>query len=229
MDSKAATTNALRRLGIVLVVTGACLFGSAGTFAWWNAWAFLAAYLVVVGALTLTLFRNSPELVEERRTAGKKAKGWDQVIVPIAGAVLPLIALILAGLDRRFAWTQSIPAWVSAVAIAVVLAGNAFTFWAMQVNRFFSSHVRIQEDRGHVVISSGPYALVRHPGYSGLLVYNLAVPLLLGSLPALWVGAASCAVFVLRTALEDRTLRRELNGYAEYAQKVRYRLIPWVW
>jgi protein-S-isoprenylcysteine O-methyltransferase Ste14 len=218
----------LRVVGFALF-TAACLFGSAGTLHWWNGWAFWVSGVAVVATLTGTVFRTSPELVEERMTAAKKAKAWDRVFVPLIAAVLPLLSIILAGLDRRLGWTHSITASASLLALVLALAANALTYWAMAANPFFSSHVRIQSDRGHTVVRHGPYAYVRHPGYTGSILYGLAAPILLGSLVAFWVGVATLILLVVRTSLEDRVLQNELNGYREYAGAVRYRLVPAVW
>jgi protein-S-isoprenylcysteine O-methyltransferase Ste14 len=210
------------------LVTATCLFGSAGTLSWWNGWAFLGVGMVVA-ALTVSFFRKSPELLAERMSAAGQAKAWDRVLVPLLGGVLPFLSIILGGLDHRFGWTTSVTTWESALALLVMLVGVALTLRAMQNNPFFSSHVRIQADRGHTVVSSGPYGYVRHPGYTGTILYNLPLPILLGSVVALWAAIAMLLVVVVRTALEDRTLRNELAGYRDYASRVRYRLIPFVW
>lgn len=210
--------------GIVLGL----LFATAGTLRWWNGWLFVLGYSALVVSLT-GFFSKSPKLVEERMTAGKKAKTWDKWLFALIAAVLPLLATVLAGLDRRFGWTDPLPVSAVILAFAVMVASNALTFWAMRVNAFFSSHVRIQDDRGHTVVTDGPYRFVRHPGYTGAIVYNLAAPLVLASLPAFCVGIAMLVLFVVRTMLEDRTLREGLAGYREYATKVRFRLVPYVW
>lgn len=228
MQTGSSTRKAASRLIGFTLTTGACLFVPAGTLRWWNAWAFMAIGLVLVAMLTGIVFRETPGLVEERMTAASKAKGWDKILVPMLVVLLPFSLNILAGLDRRFGWSV-VPLPACLAALCVMLLGIAITFWAMRSNPFFSSHVRIQSDRGHRVISHGPYARVRHPGYTGTILYNLAAPILLGSFVAFWVGVAMAIVFVLRTVLEDRTLREELEGYREYSRQVRYRLVPYVW
>lgn len=217
------------RLAAAVVLAGACLFGSAGTFRWWNGWVFLVAYAALAAVMGGALFRRSPDLLEERMTARARAKDWDKVLMPVVAVILPLVSLVLCGLDRRLAWTRSISDLVSVLAFALMVGSTSWTYWAMRSNPFFSSHVRIQTDRGHVVVSDGPYRFVRHPGYAGALVYNLAAPVMLGSLVALGVGVVIVALLVLRTALEDRTLQAELAGYPEYARRVPYRLVPFVW
>lgn len=215
------------RLAAGVVLAAALLLGSAGTVRWWNAWALLAA-MALVGAASLRLFARSPALEEERRTAARRAKPWDRVLAPLVGGVLPSLMLAAAGLDRRLGRTSP-GVLVPAAALAALAAGSALTYWAMRSNPFFSSHVRIQADRGHAVVRSGPYRWLRHPGYAGAIAFNLAVPLLLGAPTALLAGGAIAALLVVRTALEDATLRRELDGYADYAARARYRLVPFVW
>jgi protein-S-isoprenylcysteine O-methyltransferase Ste14 len=229
MNPEATHRKAVQRIVAVCLLSAGGLLGSAGTLRWWNAWVYLTVGVAVITALTVTVFRRSPELLEERMNAAKRAKTWDRVLVPILAVILPFLSIVLAGLDRRFAWTYPITAPVVLGALVVLLAANALTFWAMASNRFFSSHVRIQEDRGHTVISHGPYAYVRHPGYTGAILYALSSPLLLGSLVAFWVSLGSAPLWILRTALEDRTLQNELAGYRAYAAQVRCRLVPLLW
>jgi protein-S-isoprenylcysteine O-methyltransferase Ste14 len=235
VDSNARSDNAdpdlvkavIRTIITCGVVLG-LLFATAGTLQWWNGWLFVLGYSALVASLT-GFFSKSPDLVEERMTAGKKAKTWDRWLFALIAAVLPLLATVLAGLDRRFGWTDVLPVPVVMSAFAVMVASNVLTFWAMRVNAFFSSHVRIQDDRGHTVVSAGPYRFVRHPGYLGAIIYNLAAPIVLCSLPAFCVGIAMLLLFVARTVLEDRALQEGLTGYREYAIKVRFRLVPFVW
>ncbi len=217
----------LGKLAAASFATGALIFIPAATVRWWNAWLLLCAS-AVVGIAAMRLFARSPELAEERRTAGPKAKRWDRVLVPLVSGVLPVAMLVAAGLDRRFGRTGEGVA-VPLAALAVLAAGAALAYRAMAVNPFCSSHVRIQRDRGHTVVHDGPYAVVRHPGYAGAIVFNLAAPLVLGSRSAAFAGVAIALLIVVRTALEDRTLRRELEGYAAYAAQVRWRLVPFVW
>ncbi|NTV53550.1 MAG: isoprenylcysteine carboxylmethyltransferase family protein [Candidatus Firestonebacteria bacterium] len=211
------------------VVKGAFLFGSAGTLRWWQGWVYLLSGVFFGVAATVTLSRESPELLEERKTAAKKAKPWDKIIVLLLIIILPTCLYVFAGLDRRWHWTRSITVLESLGALLVLLASNTLFLWAQKTNAFFSSFARIQDDRGHQVVSSGPYRVVRHPGYIGLMLGSLALPILLGSLPALGVGVLICILNVVRTELEDRMLRSELKNYQEYAAKVRYKLVPFIW
>lgn len=228
-ENNSTTKKAIGRLCFITVIVAICLFGTAGTISWLNGWIFMIAYVLVLITLTGLVFRSSPELVKERMEASHKAKSWDRVIVPVLAIVLPLLSVISAGLDHRFGWTDDLGTMTVFITLAVMITGSAITLWAMRVNRFFSSHVRIQSDRGHYVVTDGPYRWVRHPGYTGSVMFNLAAPLLLGSFPALGAGIIFTLLMAIRTALEDKTLRNELSGYDEYALKTRWRLLPFIW
>jgi protein-S-isoprenylcysteine O-methyltransferase Ste14 len=141
----------------------------------------------------------------------------------------PLAIWGLSGLDARFGWTPPIPLGVQIGAIVVAVLGYLLLTWSMASNRFFSGVVRIQDDRGHRVASGGPYRFVRHPGYLAGVLVDLVTPLILNSLWALLPSVLVVVGLLLRTALEDRTLQAELDGYREYAGRVRSRLIPGVW
>ena len=156
-------------------------------------------------------------------------KAWDRYLVPLIALVLPLVQLVVAGLDHRFGWTAPYaPAW-HLIALGVAAAGVAIVFLAMRANTFFAPTVRIQRERHQAVVTRGPYAVVRHPGYLGAMIGNLAVPVVLGSLWALIPAGLFLVLLAVRTALEDRMLHRELAGYPAYAARVRYRLVPGLW
>ena len=207
------------------------LFAAAGTFAWPMAWVYVVITVVMTAGSRLLLLRRSPDLVAERASSAEKhdAKAWDRVLMPIVAIYGPLLTLVIAGLNRRFGWTPELPLWVQIAGVILLVSATAFSTWALLVNRFFSGVVRIQRDRGHTVVSDGPYRWIRHPGYVGGVVGDVAIPLLLGSAWALIPGLLTVGAVVVRTALEDRTLQAELPGYAEYARRTRYRLLPGVW
>jgi protein-S-isoprenylcysteine O-methyltransferase Ste14 len=218
-----------RSLLIFLAVFGLAYFGAAGRLDLFWGWLYLGLYLLDL-ALTLLLVRD-PELMEERRQGRRRqgAKSWDQLLssVPAAGG---LLTLVVAGLETgRFQWTQPLALWVHLLGLALQIISAGVLLWSMRANRFFSAIVRIQSERGHRVVSRGPYRFVRHPGYAGMILWLLSAPLLLGSLWGLLPAALSAALMLVRTALEDRTLRAELPGYPEYAQRVHWRLLPGVW
>lgn len=198
---------------------------------WWQGWAF--GVISALGFLISRLLaaRRHPDIIAERARMINHAdtKPWDKLLAPIVAFGMIAI-MIVAGLDRR--WQSpgiSFPAWYSWAALVLVAGSYAFGAWALIENRFFSGVVRIQHDRGHHVVSSGPYRVVRHPGYAGGLLVYLLCPIVLDSLWAFVPAILAAAALVVRTALEDRTLRAELAGYAEYARSTRFRLLPWVW
>ncbi len=205
----------------------AAFFGVAGTAAWWNAWTFLIL-MAVIGMFTAGLFKNSPGLAEERRTAAQKAEPWDRTLVRLVNMALPGM-LLLSACEKRFHWFPSMPAAASVIAFIVMIPAAVLTYRAIAANAFFSSHIRIQEDRGQTVVSGGPYRFVRHPGYAGSVVFNLLIPFALGSWAALLPAFATVGLLVYRTAREDQVLLAELSGYSAYAQQVRARLVPMVW
>jgi protein-S-isoprenylcysteine O-methyltransferase Ste14 len=189
---------------------------------------YLGVYAAGVSVNSFILVRKNPELVAERGQPKENAKTWDKTISGLVG-IASLGALVAAGLDVRFGWTPEVGPALHLVGTLTLVLGYALFSWAMISNAYFSTLVRIQDDRGHAVASSGPYQYVRHPGYDGWVILSLATPLMLGSLWALIPGAVSALLMVVRAALEDRTLLAELAGYKEYAARVRYRLLPGVW
>jgi len=213
---------------VYILLLAAALFLSARSTDWWQAWALVglgAASQVLTAALLLP---DNLGLLIERSQFGEGTKRWD-IGLAVLMAYSPHFIAIIAGLDRRYTGSAPLPLAVTLIALAVVVCGSLFTLWAVRANRFFSGVVRIQRERGHRVVDSGPYRFVRHPGYTGMTAYDLALPLLLGSSWA-WIPAVlAVAVIITRTLLEDRTLIAELPGYPEYAHRVRYRLLPGIW
>jgi protein-S-isoprenylcysteine O-methyltransferase Ste14 len=207
---------------------GVALFWSAGRLDWWPAWAVIAIWLVWFTAEDVILLRFNPDLMRERMAPPKQAKGWDRTILSTV-RLIELARYILAGFDQRYAWTGSFPLTVQIVALLVCFLCTALYVWAIAANNFFSQVVRIQSDRGHTVITAGPYRHVRHPSYMSMILFELALSTLLASWWAIIAGGLCSILFILRTALEDRTLQEELPGYRDYAQRVRYRLAPGIW
>lgn len=172
--------------------------------------------------------RRHPGLLAERQSLEKAqgAKRWDKLLAPLMGVSLSLPLFIVAGLDHRHGWSPTFPVWLSILGLVLVTIGYSLAVWALYENRFFSTFVRIQTDRGHVVCDSGPYAIVRHPGYLGNILALPGIALALGSVWTLIPAAIATLVALVRTMLEDRTLQEELPGYRDYTRRVRYRLIP---
>jgi protein-S-isoprenylcysteine O-methyltransferase Ste14 len=207
------------------------LFLSAGKWNWQAAWIYVVASMLGTIASRIIMAKMNPGLAAERArslSAGD-AKSWDKWIMPYAAVFGPLLVFVVAGLDERFGWQPHFPRWLLWVGVVILLAAIAFSTWAMVVNRFFSGTVRIQTERGHQVISSGPYRLVRHPGYLAGVIGYLAMPMVLGSSWAYLPVLVGILVICLRTYLEDETLKAELPGYREYTLKTRHRLLPGIW
>ena len=156
----------------------------------------------------------------------QSAKAWDKVLAPLMALSIGFPLVIVAGLDHRYGWSPEFPLWLIVLGFILISLGYAFATWALAENRFFSSVVRIQTDRGHVVCDSGPYRIVRHPGYAGSILSLPGIVLALCSVWTLIPAAVALIIAVIRTSLEDQTLQEELPGYRDYAQRVRYRLIP---
>lgn len=216
------------RFGIFLLILGGMLFGIAGTISWTMGWAFTIGYgiVIVISGLVVPMDK---ELVEERTTMKDDVKQWDKYLAGIPSLLFPWALLIVAALDYRFGWSAEIGIGWQITALVVSLLAYLVSVWASAVNKFYARFVRIQTERGHYPITTGPYAIIRHPGYFGIGLFSLLVPIGLGSYWTLIPGGLMTVLLVVRTALEDKTLREELEGYAEYAQKTRYRLLPGVW
>jgi protein-S-isoprenylcysteine O-methyltransferase Ste14 len=211
-----------------IIGAGVALFWSAGRMDWPAAWAALAVWLAVFTAMDIILLRFNPELMIERLSPPKSAKSWDRTILSLL-RLTQLIRYILAGLDLRYGWTGGFPVAVQVTAWVVCALSYGILIWAMASNTFFSQVVRIQTDRGHTVSTQGPYRYMRHPGYVGMIFFELGMAILLSSWWALFASGLCVLLILLRTALEDKTLQKELKGYANYSQEVRYRLFPGIW
>jgi protein-S-isoprenylcysteine O-methyltransferase Ste14 len=229
--SEPIPVRALIAFAIFTLILPGVVFLAAGTVRWPMGWVYygLTAAAALLSRVAVALVQPSLLAERARSQRAEDVKPWDRTLSLVVGLVAPTLNLVVAGLDKRWSWSPPPPSWVAPLAIALFVLAYSFATWAMVANRFFSSVVRIQEERGHHVVSEGPYRIVRHPGYVGGVVAAIATPLLLGSLWGLISAAVYTAFVVLRTALEDRTLHEELPGYREYAQRTRYRLLPGVW
>jgi protein-S-isoprenylcysteine O-methyltransferase Ste14 len=215
-------------LFIVILVMDLLLFVPAGRLDWPAAWILSLLYGVVLLAYAVWGTLKAPDLLEERSQVARNVKVWDKVIMAIY-TVLLLATLVLAGLDvGRVRWSQ-MPVALEVLGLVGIVLSAGLIFWTILSNAYLGRMVRIQEDRGHQVVTGGPYRYVRHPMYVGIILLFPCMTLFLGSWWALVPASLIAMLMVVRTALEDRTLRAELPGYAEYAQRVRYRLLPGVW
>jgi protein-S-isoprenylcysteine O-methyltransferase Ste14 len=208
---------------------GVILFLSAGTMNWLMGWIYLALYLLFDIATALLVAPRHPDLLIERTKLGTNVKAWDKILVRLAAGYGPFAIWIVSGLQYRFGWLPEIPLLWQWIATGITAIGFAIVAWAMGANAFFVVTARLQPERGQTVASGGPYAIVRHPGYLGASIFNLATALMLGSSWGLIPGVITVGLFVLRTSLEDKMLQAELAGYREYTQHTRWRLLPGIW
>lgn len=229
-QTKLMTPKTIFRLVLVLFVFPLIPMIISGVWNWWEAWAY--AILNILGFIVSRALaaRRNPDIIAERARSMEMqdAKPWDKILSPML-AFGSLLILIVAGADKGFGWSTPFTLNTKLVALLVIILGFAFGSWALIENKFFSGVVRIQTDRGHRVVSTGPYRFVRHPGYAGALWTYLAMPVLFDSIWAFIPAVFLLGVLVLRTSLEDRTLQAELPGYKEFTQKTRYRLFPGIW
>ncbi len=202
-----------------------------GHLGWGAAWIFAVLFVVASLGGRLWAERRHPGLLAERVNVDKaqEAKPWDKMLAPLMVVSIYFPPVIVAGLDHRFGWSPVFPTWLPLLGFLLIAGGYAFSAWALAENRFFSSVVRIQTDRGHLVCDTGPYRIVRHPGYTGSLLPLAGMVLAFGSIWTLIPAMVALIITGIRTTLEDRTLQEELPGYREYAQRVRYRLLPWMY
>ncbi len=208
------------------------LFVCGWDFSWWQAWIF--SLLIIAAGLGARMWaeRRHPGLMVERAKLFEKTpdvKPWDKVLAPLMAVSISFPLFIVAGLDHRFGWSPVFPIWLNLFGFILIMIGYTFAGWALAENRFFSGVVRIQTDRGHVVCDSGPYRIVRHPGYAGNILPLPGIVLALGSVWTLIPAVVALIIAVIRTVMEDRTLQEELPGYRDYARRVRYRLIPGIY
>jgi protein-S-isoprenylcysteine O-methyltransferase Ste14 len=215
---------------IWLVILGAILFLSAGTLDWPEAWVLLigSGGLGLVSALIIA--RHDPQLMRERMRGPiqSQQKPWDKALLVVV-LVLCIAMFIVAGLDAVRYRTSNMPLWLEVLGAVGIALGIYMFHVVMRTNSYATAVVRIQDERGHRVISTGPYAFVRHPMYSGAILYFLGIALLLGSWHAVGIAVALIALFGLRAVWEEQALIDGLPGYAAYAERVRYRLIPGIW
>jgi protein-S-isoprenylcysteine O-methyltransferase Ste14 len=226
--AQAASRRQWIRLFVVYLLIPLILLICGGDLGWWQAW--LYSLLIVVAGLGGRMWaeQRHPGLLAERQNIEnfQNAKAWDKVLAPLMAVTVGYPMVVVAGLDHRYNWSSEFPLWLIVIGFILISFGYAFAAWALAENRFFSSVVRIQTDRGHVVCDSGPYRFVRHPGYAGNILALFGIVLALGSAWTLIPAAVASIIAVIRTVLEDQTLKEELPGYRDYARRVRYRLIP---
>ena len=216
------------RLILVHLSIPLILLGCGGDMRWWQAWLFSLLFVAAgVGGRIWAEWRHPGLMAERTRSlTAPGVKAWDKVLAPLMAFTVSFPLVIVAGLDHRYGWSPTFATWLQFAGTLLIASGYGFAAWALAENRFFSSMVRIQTERGHEVCDSGPYRVIRHPGYAGNLLAMLGIALALGSVWTLIPAGVALIVTAIRTALEDRTLQKELPGYPDYASRVRYRLFP---
>jgi len=219
------------RIVVVYLLIPLILLICGGELGWWQAWLYSLLILAAGIGGRIWAEQRHPGLLAERQNIEniRNAKAWDKVLAPLMAVSIGFPVVIVAGLDHRYNWSPEFPLWLIGIGFILNSLGYAFAAWALAENRFFSSVVRIQTDRGHVVCDSGPYQFVRHPGYAGNILALFGIVLALGSVWTLIPAAVASIITAIRTVLEDRTLQEELPGYRDYARRVRYRLIPGIY
>jgi len=231
VDDEIVTPRQWIRLVVGYLLIPLILFICAGDLSWWQAW--LYSLLIVAAGVGGRIWseQRHPGLMAERQNIEKmqEAKAWDKVLAPLMAVSVVFPMVIVAGLDHRYNWSAEFPLWLIVIGFILISLGYAFADWALAENRFFSSVVRIQTERGHVVCDTGPYRFVRHPGYAGNIFPLFGIVLALGSVWTLIPAVVALLITVIRTALEDQTLQEELPGYRDYARRVRYRLFPGIY
>ncbi len=195
---------------------------------WWQGWLYSALIVLTGIGSRIWAEKRHPGLLAERGNFGKAqdVKSWDKVLSPLMAVSMTFPLIIVAGLDHHLGWSFVFPTWLNILGFILIVLGYTFAGWALVENRFFSSVVRIQTDRGHMVCDSGPYRIVRHPGYAGNILALPGIVLALGSVWTIIPVIVALIIAVIRTSLEDKTLQEELPGYRDYVRRVRYRLIP---
>lgn len=210
------------------VMMAVILFLAAGRLDWLAGWALVILTALWVAATALVVIPRYPELLAERVGPKKGSKTWDTIILGLYG-LLTLVRYVVAGLDVRYEWSTGISTSAQIIGFIIAAVGYGMVVWATGTNAFFAQTARIQTERGHHVITDGPYQFVRHPAYLGMILFELASAIMLGSWWALLISGIASGLFVVRTGFEDRMLHNELQGYPDYAQYTRYRLLPGVW
>jgi protein-S-isoprenylcysteine O-methyltransferase Ste14 len=216
------------RLVLVYLFIPLVIFVFAWDLRWWQAWAY-SVLVFIAGILGRILAeKRHPGLLAERANFEKAedVKPWDKILAPLMAFCIAFPLVIVAGIDHKNHWSPSFPLWVNILGLVLAACGYAFAVWALIENRFFSGQVRIQTDRGHTVCDTGPYRIVRHPGYLGNILPLAGIVMALSSLWAIIPAVFALIIVIIRTVLEDRTLQEELPGYREYARKIKYRLLP---
>ena len=215
---------------LMLSIQITIFFISAGHFDIPQAWIFFSVTFVYLIVSTVALYKLNPELLVQRLKRKREgSKRWDEILMRVSNLMVLIAVPAIAGLDiGRFHWS-SLSIHFAVLGFMLYIISSILINWAMIVNPHFEPTVRVQKDRDHQVITTGPYEIVRHPGYLAGILFTLSIPLIIGGVFTFIPAGIYLLLMIIRTLFEDRTLHRELNGYSEYAKRVRYRLFPWIW
>lgn len=225
---KSAIRKRMLQIYFTIILQVAIVFIAAGHLNLPRVWFYFGLSIIYFAISGTIVAKLSPEVVRQRAKMHKGTKTWDKVFIAFS-LPLTLIVPLIVGLDvGRFGWSY-LNIYYLIIGSVIYISASMFSQWAIVANPHFETTVRIQRDRDHKVITKGPYKIVRHPGYVSIIFINISFPLIIGSVYALFPAGIIILLFIIRTYLEDKTLQKELDGYKEYAQKVKYRLFPWVW
>ena len=216
------------QIGVFVFFFAASLFFSAGHTDWTMGWVFIAIVAASQISIAIILMMRNPELMIERDIR-KGKRDLDRILTGVMTLFGPISICIVAGLNNRYGWLPQISFTYQIIGVALAILGSILPAWAMASNKFFYGVLRIEQEKNHSVCSSGAYQYVRHPGYLGAIIFDLATPLILNSVWAFIPAILTICAIVIRTSLEDKALQNGLDGYKNYAQQVRYRLFPAVW
>ncbi len=222
-------TKLLLQTIITFLLFALALFIPAGSSRWLNGWIFLILFFGWFTLVNLWLLKHNPGLLEERFTLGRSdQKGWDKILFPFL-LILSLAWLVFISLDATHSHWSPVPSWLELIGGIIMVCSFILIFLTFRENSYLSTVVRVQQDRGHAVVSTGVYHYVRHPMYSSFILFFFGASLLLGSWYGVLFGVVYMIVLARRAVLEELTLQKELTGYEEYMTKVKYRIIPFVW
>ncbi|NLW33746.1 MAG: isoprenylcysteine carboxylmethyltransferase family protein [Fibrobacter sp.] len=212
-----------------IIVTGLVFFLTSGEINILRAWIYIGIYAIGGLIIGVMLLKKSPELLNDRGKMQEGTKQFDKYIILTYFLFAIVITPFVAGIDRRFNLIELLPSFYLYIGIILYIFSTIFSIWPMLHNPFFEGTIRIQREKNHNVINTGPYKIVRHPGYLGMLLGSISLPLALGSLLAFIPLVIMIILIFIRTYFEDTTLQKELTGYPEYCKEVKYRLIPFIW
>ncbi len=232
MSDQISLAQSILRRGIqilfFLALQALILFAISGDLTWIWAWIYLGVGMASTIVNAAFMFSRSPETIAERGHPERGEK-WDKRLSAFWGITEFILLLLVSALDARLRWSVELAVWLHILGALLYSVGLGLFGWAMISNSYFSTTVRIQSERGHQVCRTGPYRYVRHPGYTGTIFQSIGIPVLLGSLYGLIPGLLAVTLIVLRTGLEDTTLKTKLEGYVEYSHATRFRLVPGIW